>query len=288
MRIVLTTLITLFILLPHANCGPGSRRGELVHAQILEVEQRLAAAVRRGDHSTLEGLIADDVRIVDARGSLLGGVEWLAAVRKGSVRLARTIGVPDVRVYDTIALVHGRAKRRRSEAYVLRVWARLEDGWRLVVEHTTDVTERATAEPSAFVTLNEPVPARRTDDAPPGNAHEEDVKHTLRESHRRYWAKNVQAYLRTVGSDLIRVAETGVRPGAELVSFMRDSPHLPRAPSDQLEMWTKVFGNVAIGGWLDEGTTPHGAASRNRFTLALVWRDGRWQIVQMQSTGIAG
>jgi hypothetical protein len=52
-------------------------------------------------------------------------------------------------------------------------------------------------------------------------------------------------------------------------------------------MWAKVFGNVAVGGWLDRGKNRDGGVSRNRFTLALVWRDGRWQIVQIQSTGVA-
>jgi hypothetical protein len=195
-------------------------------------------------------------------------------------------------VVDDLSKGPDGAGRPKKHLYVLHVWASPGDAWELVADHTTDITEHATAEPPAFATLDAPVPAGPAHRAPShatgdpdGTA--ADVKEALRTSHHRYWAKDVAGYQRTIGSDLIRAAETGVRPGSDLVTFMKSNPRLPQPPSDQLEMWAKVFGNVAVGGWLDRGKNRDGGVSRNRFTLALVWRDGRWQIVQIQSTGVA-
>lgn len=289
MRALLTALLTLSILLPFTTrVRLDVEPDELPRVEVLEAERDLIAAAGSRDVGTVEALLNDQVRVVDVDGDLLDRSSGLAGVHGGA---AGAIGVPlldpDLRFYDSVALVHGRSHRAGSEMYVLRAWVRRERQWKLALQHATDITRHATADPPAFDTLEAPVPVQPTDDAPEA-IEETDVRDALRESHRRYWAKDVDGYLHTVGVDLIRAAETGVRPGRELVAFMRDSPHLPRPPSQQLEMWAKVFGNVAIGGWLDTGTTAHGAVSRNRFTLALVWREGRWQIVQMQSTGVSG
>jgi Domain of unknown function (DUF4440) len=288
MRALLTALLTLSVLLPFTTrVRLDVEPDELPRVEVLEAERDLIASVDSKDTETVEALLNDQVRVVDVDGALLDRTRALAAVRDAAGAIGVALRDPDLRFYDSVALVHGRSHRAESEMYVLRAWVRREGQWKLALEHATDITRHAAADPPAFDTLEAPVPARPTDDAPEA-IEETDVRNALRESHRRYWAKDVDGYLRTVGVDLIRAAETGVRPGSELVAFMRDSPHLPRPPSQQLEMWAKVFGNVAIGGWLDAGTTAHGWVSRNRFTLALVWREGRWQIVQMQSTGVSG
>jgi hypothetical protein len=287
MRLTLTALLTLWILLPVAERVRVRTTLDLsARGEIAELEERYVSGLRQRDASSLERLVADDVRIVDADGALLDRTAWMVRAQSGAIRHAAT-ELPDVRVYDRIALVHGRARVNGDEVYLLRVWASTNAAWRLVVEHTTDITEHATSAPPAFATLDERIRAGKIDEVPGESAQEDDVKRALRESHQLYWAKNVSDYVRTIGSDLIRAAETGVRPGRELVDFMRDSPHLPRTAPHQLEMWARVFGSVAIGGWLDSGTARSGAPSLNRFTLALVWRDGRWQIVQIQSNGVS-
>jgi hypothetical protein len=193
-----------------------------------------------------------------------------------------------------MALVHGRAATgpvgptsKPRELYVLRAWIDVGDTWQLAVAHDTDITSEATAEPPTFATLDSPIASGPVDPAPDANARESSILDALRESHRRYWAKDVRGYRQTIGTDLIRAAETGVRPGSELVAYMQSNPRLPQAPPAQLEMWARVFGSVAVGGWLDAGATVQGAASRNRFSIVLVWRDQRWQIVYIQSTGVA-
>jgi Domain of unknown function (DUF4440) len=289
MRVLLTVVITLCVLLPFANqtlfrAEPEDRP----RVELLEAEHRFSSSVGKRDARAVDALLTDGVRIVGPDGELLEKARVLAAVRDRAGNIGASLLQSDVRFYDTVALVHGRSVMSGSHMYVLRAWVRLAGTWRLALEHVTDITEHAAADPPAFATLEAPIPARPAEDAPEEAADEAEVRNALRESHERYWAKDVQGYQHTVGADLIRAAETGVRTGTELVAFMRGSPHLPRQPSRQLEMWTKVFGNVAIGGWLDAGTTPQGADSRNRFTLALVWRDGRWQIVQIQSTAVEG
>jgi hypothetical protein len=289
MRVPLSVLITVCVLLPFTNHTRFKTEPEdRPRVELLEAEHGLSSSVGNRDVQAVDALLTDGIRIVGPDGELLDKALVLAAVRDRDEIMGASLMQSDVRFYDAVALVHGRGVMSGGQLYVLRAWVRLAGGWRLAVEHATDITEHATADPPAFATLETPVPARPAEDAPDEGADEADVRNALRESHERYWAKDVQGYERTVGADLIRAAETGVRPGTELVAFMKDSPHLPRQPSRQLEMWAKVFGNVAIGGWLDAGTTPHGAVTRNRFTLALVWRDGRWQIVQIQSTAVQG
>jgi hypothetical protein len=303
-------LVTMLLMLCAASAH-WSPRGETqppsnatTHSEILDAERSLADAVAQRDTVALESILADDVRIVAADGRLLDEANLLSSVRAGSPANAATPVEPDVRLYETMAIVHGQAvvddvskgpdgaARPKKHLYVLHVWASPGDGWELVVNHTTDITEHATAEPPAFATLDAPVPAGPAHVAAPNaaapavEAGEAGVKKALRTSHHRYWAKDVPGYRRTIGADLIRAAESGVRPGSELVAFMKSNPRLPQPPPDQLEMWAKVFGNVAVGGWLDRGKNRDGGVSRNRFTLALVWRDGRWQIVQIQSTGL--
>ena len=287
MRSLVSALITLCLLIPFINLTrltPESE--ERLTVELREAERRFTASAETGDAEALESLLTDDVRIVRSNGDQLDHGQALAAVhsRQG---LGLPLQNPDTRLYDRLALLHGRAVTAGKHEYVLRAWVRAGDTWRLAIEHATDITEHATADPPAFAALPERVAAHPTDDVGEGEADVADVKDALRESHERYWAKDVQAYKLTLGADLVRAAETGVRPGTELVTFMRTSPHLPREPPHQLDMWADVFGNVALAGWLDVGTTPSGASSRNRFTLALVWRDGRWQIVQIHSTGVA-
>jgi hypothetical protein len=289
MRALVVTLVLFCVLLPSTDRVPlgitpeRSPRGEL-----LEAERHFSSSVERRDAQAVGRLLAEGVRIVGPDGQLLDRARALDAVRRGSEEVGAVLEQSDVRFYDTVALMHGRSVIPGGHMYVLRGWVRMAGRWRLALEHSTDITEHASADPPAFATLAAPVPVRPAEAAPEEETEEADVRNALRESHARYWAKDVAGYQRTVGADLIRAAETGVRPGTELVAFMRGSPHLPRQPPKQLEMWARVFGSVAIGGWLDAGTTPHGAVSWNRFTLALVWREGRWQIVQIQSTGVQG
>jgi Domain of unknown function (DUF4440) len=262
-------------------------------AEVVHAERRLVEAVARRHEASVEGMIADDARITAADGEFLDESGWVEHLLENSPPDIAVPARPDVRLYRNMALVHGRATIRTTgadstprERYVLRAWVDVGDTWQLAVEHNTDITAHATAVPPTFAVLDSPIPAGPTDRAPDASARPSDITEALRESHRRYWAKDVDGYRRTIGTDLIRSAETGVRPGSELVAFMQSNPRLPARPPDQLEMWARVFGSVAIGGWLDLGPPAHAPASRNRFTVALVWRDGRWQIVHIQSTGV--
>ena len=257
--------------------------------EILVAEQHLATALADGHDANVDRLVADDARITSATGQFFDGASWEARM------LGRTrpeLPVPtalDIRLYRNLALVHGRATvagPAPRDVYVMRAWVEAGETWQLAAQHTTDITKNARAEPPTFATLGQKIPAGPTHTAPDASAREKAVVRAMLDSHRRYWAKDVEGYRRTIGRDLIRSAETGVRPGTELVAYMESNPRLPGEPPAQLEMWARVFGSVAIGGWLDAGSNSVGAASRNRFTVVLVWRDERWQIVQIQSTGV--
>jgi len=256
---------------------------------ILVAEQHLATAVATGNEANVDRLVADDARITATTGQFLDGASWEARVLERSRREIAMPPAVDVRIYRNLALAHGRATLSSPsprEVYVMRAWIGAGATWELAAQHTTDITKNATADPPTFATLEANIPAGPTHTAPDAKAQEQSVIRAMLDSHRRYWAKDVAGYRRTIGLDLIRSAETGVRPGTELVAYMESNPRLPGEPPAQLEMWAEVFGSVAIGGWLDAGANASGRASRNRFTVVLVWRDQRWQIVQIQSTGV--
>lgn len=285
MRVALTALLILGLLLPFINLTTlTTEPQDRPRMELLDAEATLAAYAERNQAQNASRLLAEGARVVDPDGNVRVADGFGLGDPESAWRLER----PDIRLYDRLGLVHGRSAAPGRHIYVLRGWVRAGDGWRLAIEHATDITEHATAVPPAFAELPGPVPVQPADAVPAAESSPDRVMQALRRSHERYWAKDVAGYERTIGGDLVRAAETGVRPGTELVAFMRDSPHLPRAAPRQLEMWAQVFGNAALGGWLDVGTTAFGAPSRNRFTLALVWRQDRWQIVQIQSTAVAG
>ena len=283
MRVVITALLTLGLLLPFTGLTTlTTEPRDRPRLALLEAERQFESYVDFDQAQELSRLLAPGARVVGLDGESRAIDETQVSAGEAAWPLER----PDIRLYERLALVHGRSATGDRQIYVLRGWIRENDAWRLAIEHATDITEHATAVPPAFSELPEPVAALPVDAVPTGESTPDRVLRALRESHERYWARDVAAYQRTIGDDLIRAAETGVRPGSELVAFMRDSPHLPRPAPRQLEMWAQVFGTVALGGWLDVGTTAFGVPSRNRFTLALVWRKDRWQIVQIQSTAV--
>jgi hypothetical protein len=287
---LLLALLALQIAAP-GNAAPEPFSSPSTIEEILVAEQHLATALATGHDANVDRLVADDARMTSATGQFFDGASWEARMLG---RARRELPVPtaiDIRLYRNVALVHGRATvadPAPRDLYVMRAWVDSGDTWELAAQHTTDITTNARAEPPTFATLGQKIPAGPTHTAPDASAQEQAVVQAMLDSHRRYWAKDVEGYRRTIGLDLIRSAETGVRPGSELVAYMESNPRLPGEPPAQLEMWARVFGSVAIGGWLDAGSNSVGAASRNRFTVVLVWRDVRWQIVQIQSTGVLG
>jgi hypothetical protein len=114
----------------------------------------------------------------------------------------------------------------------------------------------------------------------------EQVRRAIEDQHRAYWSKEPDRYQQYAGADLLRVAENGVRTREELIAGMRGNARLPAPPSDQLEIQLRIYGNVAVTGWLDQGTDVIGRPARNRFTVVFARRDTGWQMVHIQSTGV--
>jgi hypothetical protein len=123
-------------------------------------------------------------------------------------------------------------------------------------------------------------------DGAPGPHAEDELVQTIREQHRAYWSKDPDRYRRFAGPDMIRVADQGVRGREELISMMRANARLPAAPSEQLDIRVRVYGNTAVTSWLDRGTGLVGNPTQLRFTVVFVRRAIGWQMVHIQSTGV--
>ncbi len=165
-----------------------------------------------------------------------------------------------------------------------RIWISSGGLWRMVADHRTDIT--AAVADGTFDTLKQPVEPLPISERASGGDASAEIRRAIGEQHAAYWSKDSNLYRRYAGADLIRIAERGVRPGAELISMMRGNARLPAPPSDHLDVRVQVHGNTAVTTWLDEGRDPGGRPVQNRFMVVFAWRDDRWQMVHMQSTAV--
>jgi len=252
-------------------------------------ERLRADAVSRRDARAYDRLAANDLVVIDRTGAIGTKADRLVAVLSG-------IGIPrnqgerdiDVRRFGDVALVMGRSawkdNGRDAHDYFSRVWAQQNGKWELVATHTTDVTRAV--DKGEFDLLERPVLPLPVATTAPGPDAAAEVRRAITEQHQAYWSKDPERYRRYAGADLVRIAETGVRPREALIRMMRGNSRLPAPPSQQHDVSVRLFGNSAVTTWLDEGHDALGRIIRNRFTVVFARRGDAWQMVHIQSTGV--
>ncbi len=256
------------------------------------MERERADAIARNDADSYSRLVAPDVLVVDRNGELLSKNDRMSAVDSGRARDTRRAEEDvEIRIYGDVALVIGRSRSQEGGAqyadYFTRIWAQQQGRLAMVAAHYTDITAQVEDDdpvnPSVPDREIPPLPISTTAAAPGA---EDDLQRAIRDQHRAYWSKDSDRYRQYAGTDLLRIAENGIRTQEDLIAGMRGNARLPAPPSEQLDVRARLFGNTAVATWLDQGTNLAGRVSQNRFTVVFVRRGDGWQMVHIHSTGV--
>jgi hypothetical protein len=232
--------------------------------EVLSAERFLEQAHAQSKRSALAALLDDDVREVAADGNLVSGdqphVPILAFDRKS------------IRLYKDVAIVTSTARLPAGEAHVLRIWARAETGWRLVVSQQTALAPRLSQ--SAI-----PVPTASPagdDDAEIANLHDAELARL--DARNR---KDIARYAALLGDDYTGIDSTGL--------FRTKTAEADRRrllePRTSHDVDVRIVGPVAIvSGFESIWNASHTMEGLTRFTRVWVRRAGRYEIVAEQST----
>ena len=264
----------------------------LDQSRVVAAERQRADAIARNDTSRYSQLVSPDLLMVDRTGELLSKKDRVDAVDSGHARGTRRVEDDvEVRIYGDLALVIGRSlsqeKGTQHSDYFTRIWVQSGGRLEMVGAHYTDITAQVEDDdPSSPKAPDRAIPVLPIATTAPVPDADAGLRHAIRDQHEAYWSKDTDRYRQYVGTDLMRVAENGIRTADELVTGMRANARLPGPPSQQLDIRTRVFGNMAVATWLDQGTDVIGRFAQNRFTVVFARRSDGWQMVHIQSTGL--
>ena len=266
------------------GCSPTGIEGSVQAA-----ERARAVAIASRDAAAYSHLADDDLIVVDRRGDVMTKDDRIDLVESGdALTTRRGESAVEVRRYGDVALVMGRSvwqsDERENHDFFTRIWHWRANRWRMVAAHYTDITEHATDNPPTFEVPDSPVPTRPIATTPPPADAEAQVREAIREQHRLYWLKDAARYREFAAPDLLRIAEAGIRTWDDLVTGMARFAPMTEPPSEQRDVRVRLYGNVAVATWLDQGKQI--PPSSGRYTVVFVRRDTGWQMVHMQTTGI--
>ena len=263
----------------------------IASSDVAAAERARADAIAGHDTTAYSRLIAPDLLMTDRTGGLVTKGDRIAAVDSGREQdTRRAEDQIEVRTYGNIALVIGRAtsqeEGRQHHDYFTRIWAQRAGRLEMVGAHYTDITATLNDNnPESPSEPTRPVPALPVATTGHVPLAEEEVQRAVREQHQAYWRKDPQQYELYAGTDVLRIAENGIRTREELIQGMRGNARLPAPPSEQFDVRVHLYGNAAVTTWLDQGAGPRGPIL-SRYTVVFVRRDDRWQMVHIQSTGV--
>ena len=263
----------------------------VAQSDVVAAERARADAIARRDTAAYRRLASSDLLVIDRDGELTTIGDRLVAIEAGEATHARRVEHDvETRMYGDLAVIVGRSDWQDegvlTRDYFTRIWANRNGALQLVGAHYTPISDDVVAADSSFGMPDQVATTLPIATTPPGPRAMEEVQRAIREQHEAYWSKDSDRYLRFAGSDLLRVAENGVRSREELVAGMRGNARLPAPPSAQLDVRVRLFGTTAVATWLDRGTDLLGRLSQNRFTVVFARRGDGWQMVHIHSTAV--
>lgn len=167
MKLIVSVLIVFVTLAGAQDAAPTGGRQSPGHivtrtrtvAIFSDLEERLMAAVQKKDQATLSALFADDFELRNASdpATPVPRDAWLAALTASDLRDFR-ISQMAVHLYDETtaavsmhywqnALVEG--KERASNAFVVDIWRKSGNDWKLAVRYCSSTAPPSSANPGA-------------------------------------------------------------------------------------------------------------------------------------------
>jgi hypothetical protein len=125
--------------------APAKPRGPTAKDVVLATAERLAAAIRRGNKTTADKLLAREFTFIDAAGKQHSRRAVLAQLKAAPDGAGARV---KVRTYGRIAVVIGAGKsaqaRRRNDLFAVDIWVQGNDGWKALIHHNNVLAQPET------------------------------------------------------------------------------------------------------------------------------------------------
>jgi hypothetical protein len=236
-----------------------------VEKEVIAAEESLEQARLQSKQRDAAVLLDDNAREVAADGNLATGgrpqVPVLASRRLG------------IRIYKDVAIVTSSVRLPTAEAHVLRIWVRMDTGWRLLVSQQTALAPHLRQSPTTRVPL-----ARLVDEDDAESAGILEAEHARLDARHR---KDIAQYATLLGDDYAGIDSTGLYR-TKIAEADRQRLLEARTPHD---LDVRIVGPVAVVLGFESVWNPnHTMEGLMRFTRVWVRRAGRYECVAEQST----
>jgi len=263
---------------------------------VLASAEKLAAAIRRGNKTAADKLLAPGFTFIDAAGKLHSRREVLAQLKAAPDGAAARV---KVRTYGRVAVVTGASKsaqaRRRNDLFAVDIWVQGSDGWKALIHHNNVLA------PPAAPPSHAPAQPRPADAPPPEcknpcvnvpyepkSQAERDIITAFQTLERAVTRNDADEWVKHVADEFV-VYRTGQLPNDKALRV--DSINRQKAVNGESFVaeveWMKlrVLGDAAV--MRADHVMPGGRRPPYRATRVWVKRNGHWQMALSQQTTIA-
>jgi hypothetical protein len=263
---------------------------------VLAAAERLAGAIRRGNTTTVDKLLAREFTFVDAAGKQHSRRTVLAQLKAAPDGTAARV---KVRTYGRVAVVTGASKsaqaRRRNDLFAVDIWVQGNDGWKALIHHNNVL-----AQPDAPL-AHPPVQPRPAEAKPPDcnnpcavvpyqpkSQAERDIITAFQTLEQAVTRNDADEWVKHVADEFV-VYRTGQHPTdkALRVDFINRQRTVNGesfvAEVEWMKLW--VLGDAAV--MRADHVMPGDRRPPYRATRVWVKREGHWQMALSQQTTIA-
>lgn len=263
---------------------------------VLSAAQKLAEAIRRGNKTAADRLLARAFTFIDAAGKQHSRRSVLAQMKAAPDSAAARV---KVRTYGRIAIVTGAAKsaqaRRRNDLFAVDIWVKGDNGWKAFIHHN-NVLARPEAPGAHPAGRARPTGAKPPDcnnpcafvPYQPKSQAERDIITAFQTLERAVTRNDATEWVRHIADEFV-VYRTGQQPTdkALRVDFINRQQAINGetfvAEVEWMKLW--VLGDAAV--MRADHVMPGDRRPPYRATRVWVRRDGRWQMALSQQTTIA-
>ena len=276
--------------------APAKPRAPSEKDVVLAAAERLAAAIRRGNKTTADKLLAREFTFIDAAGKQHSRRAVLAQLKAAPDGAG---GRVKVRTYGRVAVVTGAGKsaqaRRRNDLFAVDIWVQGNDGWKALIHHN-NVLARPEAPPAHPPAQPRPADAQPPDcnnpcafvPYQPKSQAERDIITAFQTLEQAVTRNDAGEWVKHVADEFV-VYRTGQHPTdkALRVDFINRQQAINGesfvAEVEWMKLW--VLGDAAV--MRADHVMPGDRRPPYRATRVWLKRDGHWQMALSQQTTIA-